>query len=106
MKCLPVFILFMFLSQLVNATNDKKSFYVSDQIGYIVQTDSKEEAFKVPRNKSNVCHATKKRTDVFTIKNIDSLAVEINRQVFVKRKMPKGRKTKLTDQEERQLEVG
>jgi len=36
---------------------------------------------------------------------MDSLAVEINKQIFVKCKMPKGRKTKLTEEEERQQEV-
>ena len=37
---------------------------------------------------------------------MNSLAIEINRQVFVKRKIPKGRKTKLTEEEEElQLEV-
>jgi len=53
-----------------------------------------------------MCHATKKHTDIFTLKNMNSLAIEINRQVFVKRKIPKGRKTKLTEEEEElQLEV-
>ena len=57
------------------------------------------------RNKCNACHAIKKRTDIFSLKNMDSLAIEINKQVFVKRKMPKGRKVKLTEEETRRLEV-
>lgn len=46
-----------------------------------------------------MCHATKKKTDIFKLANIDSLARDIQKQVFVKRKMPKGRKVKLTEEE-------
>lgn len=63
------------------------------------QTDIKTEAYTVLINKCNICHATKKRTDIFTIENMDSLAVDIHKQVFIKKKMPKGKKVKLTDEE-------
>jgi len=67
-----------------------------------IQEDVKDLAFTVLKAKCNVCHATKKRTDIFTLANMDSLAADIHKQVFIKKKMPKGRKVKLTD-EERQL---
>lgn len=69
-----------------------------------IQESVKDQAFKVLIAKCNVCHATKKRTDVFTIKNMDSLAPDIYRQVFIKKKMPKGRKVKLSEDERLTLE--
>lgn len=63
------------------------------------QINIKTEAYTVLINKCNVCHATKKRTDIFTIENMDSLAFDIHKQVFIKKKMPKGKKVKLTDEE-------
>lgn len=67
------------------------------------QLQTKDKAFIVLQTKCNFCHAVKKRTDVFTRENMDSLAVEINTQVFIKRKMPKGRKVTLTHEEEKHL---
>jgi len=75
-----------------------------DRAAYIIQKNTtKEEAFKVLQTKCNVCHATKKRVTIFTYENMDSLANEINKQVFIKKKMPKGRKIKLTTSEEENL---
>ncbi len=56
------------------------------------QTSLKQKAFIVLKKKCNTCHATKRRVDIFTISNMDSLKFEINNQVFIKRKMPKGKK--------------
>ncbi len=70
-----------------------------------IQEDLKERAFSALRDKCNVCHAAKKKTDIFTLINMDSFAPDIHKQVFVKRKMPKGRKIKLTDDERNQLQV-
>ncbi|MFH6605149.1 hypothetical protein ACEZ3G_16810 [Maribacter algicola] len=64
----------------------------------------KEEAFKVLQIKCNFCHGTKKRTDVFTLQNMDSLAPDIFDQVFVKKRMPKGKQPKLTMGEQKALE--
>jgi len=63
------------------------------------QTSPKAIAFGVLQTKCNICHATKKKTDIFTLENMDSLAADIHKQVFVKKKMPKGRKVKLTEEE-------
>ena len=69
----------------------------------IKQERIKYEAFQVLQIKCNVCHATKKKTEIFTFQNMDSLANNIDRQVFIKRKMPKGRKFNLTVDEEQLL---
>ena len=66
---------------------------------HLNQTDIKTEAYTVLRNKCNICHAKKKRTDIFTFENMDSLAFDIHKQVFIKKKMPKGKKVKLSDEE-------
>lgn len=68
------------------------------------QDDLREKAFGILREKCNTCHATKKRAEVFTKENMSALAPEIYEQVFVKRKMPKGRKIKLTETETLLLE--
>lgn len=71
---------------------------------YVFQeTTIKKRAFNVLQMKCNVCHAVKKRVDIFTYENMDSLVHEINKQVFIKKKMPKGRKIKLTASEEENL---
>ncbi|WP_396638267.1 hypothetical protein [Maribacter sp. R77961] len=67
------------------------------------ETIQKGKAFEVLQTKCNVCHATKKRVDIFTFENMDSLAYEINKQVFIKKKMPKGKKIKLTSTEKNDL---
>lgn len=64
-----------------------------------LQETPKISAFKVLTTKCNVCHAIKKKQDVFTLENMDSLAIAIDKQVFIKGKMPKGRKNKLSEQE-------
>lgn len=75
------------------------------QAHFFNQEDLREKAFTVLQEKCNTCHATKKKTDIFTLVNMDSLAGDIHKQVFVKRKMPKGRKVKLTAAETQQLKV-
>ncbi len=74
-----------------------------EALGAIIQKDYKSIAFEVLQEKCNFCHAAKKRTDIFTLNNMDSLAFEVNKQVFVKKKMPKGKKTKLSEEESKAL---
>jgi len=59
----------------------------------------KSKAFDVLVTRCNFCHAVKKKQDVFTFDIMDSLTGAIYEQVFVKKKMPKGRKNKLTTRE-------
>ena len=70
-----------------------------------VQDASREKAFDILRNKCNTCHVTKKRAEIFTKLNMDSLAPAIFEQVFIKKKMPKGRKVKLTEKETQILKI-
>ena len=59
----------------------------------------KEEAFKVLQVKCNVCHQKRNPRKVFTESNMLDYATKIYEQVFVKRRMPKGSKIKLTQSE-------
>jgi len=63
----------------------------------------KTEAFKILNTKCNVCHKKKNRNRVFTIDNMDKNAKRIYRQVFVWKRMPKGKDIKLTNEEYHQL---
>ena len=63
----------------------------------------KQTALSVLVQKCNVCHKTYNPGKVFTADNMESLAPKIYKQVFVKRRMPKGRDIKLTPEEEQVL---
>lgn len=63
----------------------------------------KEQAFQILENKCNVCHHTRNKKRVFTPKNMDTWATDIYMQVFIKKRMPKGKKIKLTSNEYQDL---
>lgn len=63
----------------------------------------KQTALSVLTQKCNVCHSVYNPGKVFTADNMESLAPKIYKQVFVKRRMPKGRDIKLTPEEEQLL---
>ncbi len=69
----------------------------------IPQETIKTSAYNTLTRKCTICHARKKRLHNFTLENMDSLAPLIQQQVFIKKKMPKGRKIKLTDAEYQSL---
>ena len=64
---------------------------------------TKQDAFSVLNRNCNFCHSNKKGRTVFTLKNMNDFAKAIEFQVFLKKKMPKGRKNKLTLTEEKML---
>ncbi len=59
----------------------------------------KEEAFNILSTKCNVCHVKKNKRKIFTRNNMSGFAPQINTQVFIKRRMPKGKDIKLTEKE-------
>ncbi len=74
----------------------------SEIIPYIAENSVKSKALTVLEQKCNDCHLKKYKSIIFTEKNMDVLAKSIHIQVFVKKKMPKG-KVKLTDLESESL---
>lgn len=69
---------------------------------YII-TNPSEKAFQILDNKCNVCHRKRNKRRVFTKVNMDTWANDIYKQVFVKKRMPKGKKIKLTTNEYQEL---
>jgi len=63
----------------------------------------KQEAVIVLDRKCNVCHSIENPSRVFTFRNMNDLARNINRQVFVWKRMPKGSKNWLTTTEKEKL---
>jgi len=63
----------------------------------------KEKAFQILENKCNGCHSKRNKRRVFTLDNINLWADDIYKQVFIKKRMPKGKKIKLTSQEYQDL---
>ncbi|MEZ5018283.1 MAG: hypothetical protein R2800_14585 [Flavipsychrobacter sp.] len=68
---------------------------------YVAKTTGspKLAALTVLRAKCNVCHKKQNKKKVFTLDNMNTLAPKINRQVFIKKRMPKGKDITLTQQE-------
>ncbi|MDW7691952.1 hypothetical protein R9C00_15585 [Flammeovirgaceae bacterium SG7u.111] len=64
----------------------------------------KQAAFEVLQAKCNICHIKKNPRKVFSKENMSDLAPKIYKQVFVKKRMPKGRKIQLTTEEYAALE--
>ncbi len=95
------FALFLFFLYLTEVGNQAHGMVLKNPLE---QEAAKNEAFEALQIKCNFCHATKKKTDVFTLQNMDSLAPDIFEQVFVKKRMPRGKKSKLSTDERKALE--
>ena len=63
----------------------------------------RDNALKVLTEKCNICHRRENPQKVFTESNMDGLAPAIYKQVFVKKRMPRGNTVKLTEGDERML---
>ena len=59
--------------------------------------DAKSAALKVLQLRCNTCHVRQNPGKVFTPSNMNTLASKINEQVFVKKRMPRGKR--LTNEE-------
>jgi len=75
--------------------NELTQVYIAD---YSIK-DSQVNAFQILENKCNVCHHKRNKRRVFTLENMNLWANDIYKQVFVKKRMPKGKKNKLNPTE-------
>jgi|TARA_E500000318_G_C3389504_1_gene145389 uncharacterized membrane protein len=96
------------IALLVNSTNKYQSIRESNELTelYVSRNgikESKPEAFQILNNKCNVCHRKRNKRRVFTTVNMNTWADDIYTQVFVKKRMPKGKKIKLTSKEYQDL---
>lgn len=69
------------------------------------QENYKENALTVLENRCNVCHIKKQKELVFTRDNMVQYSFAIEQQVFIKKRMPKGRRNKLTTTEQNNLKL-
>ena len=77
---------------------------INDQQVLESQTNTtKQGAYLVLGTKCNICHSAKKNRTIFSLENMDDLAKAIEYQVFITKKMPKGRKNNLSSLEEEKL---
>ncbi len=63
----------------------------------------KDKAYKILESKCNICHRKRNRRRVFTKENMDTWANDIYKQVFIKKRMPSGKKVKLSPDEYQDL---
>ena len=73
--------------------------YTSDHL----TIHSYKKAFQILDNKCNVCHRKRNKNRIFHKENMNRWANDIYEQVFVKKRMPKGKKIKLTTTEYKEL---
>ena len=71
---------------------------------YSVSPEQKE-AFAILTQKCNVCNIDQNPSKVFTIQNMNGFAGKINRQIFVWKRMPKGKEIKLSEIEKETLKT-
>ncbi len=90
------FFIFSFCISLILFSFTQKDFDSSYSV-YQPSADSlKIAALTVLENNCNECHSKKKPAYFFTSKTMDYFVADINNQVFIKGKMPKGKKNQLT----------
>lgn len=92
----------------VNSTNGYKPIQEPNKLTALYTSndtvkDTKATAFQILENKCNVCQKKRNKRRVFTLENMNTWANDINKQVFIKKRMPKGKKIKLTSQEYQDL---
>lgn len=68
-----------------------------------VSATPKEKAFQILENKCNVCHNRRNKQRVFNLENMNAWAADVYKQVFIKKRMPKGKNIKLSSQEYQDL---
>lgn len=92
------------IASIVETESKSVSNYESIDNSILVFNDPvKTKAFEVLTNKCNVCHQKRNRRRVFTEENMDGWSADVYRQVFVKKRMPKGKRVKLTSDEYQDL---
>ncbi|MFX0557753.1 hypothetical protein ACOCEA_13220 [Maribacter sp. CXY002] len=93
-----------FLTISTSSTNNNTSIDEINNLGEVqALKNPKEQAFQILENKCNVCHKQRNKRRVFTPENMNTWVNDIYRQVYIKKRMPKGKKIKLTSNEYQDL---
>ncbi|WP_461304235.1 hypothetical protein [Aureisphaera sp.] len=75
------------------------SYISSVNVATSIEDPIKTSAFQVLSKKCNVCHSKRNRRWVFSEENMNPRATDVYKQVFVKKRMPKGKGNKLSSEE-------
>ncbi|WP_115462161.1 hypothetical protein [Winogradskyella aurantiaca] len=81
------------------ATNES----IAQHSSIALDKSCKEKAYKILESKCNICHRKRNRRRVFTKENMDKWANDIYKQVFIKKRMPRGKNVKLSPDEYQDL---
>ncbi len=96
-------LLLIFILLVTNWNTEINSSTYIDSINQEVEL--KKEVYFILNTKCNFCHVQKKNRITFTLDNMNNFSTSIEQQVFIKKKMPKGRKNKLNIAEEEKLKT-
>ena len=91
------FILFQFLIVLLGGV--LSAVQIAEDADMVRFSPLKESAYGILDSKCNTCHRKQNPFKVFSYKNMEKHAPKIYKQVFVKRRMPKGNEHHLTQEE-------
>lgn len=83
----------------IDTNSEQSELYAS----HYLSKPHNEKAFQILDNKCNVCHRKRNKRRVFTTQNMNTWTNDIYTQVFVKKRMPKGKTIKLTSNEYQEL---
>ncbi|RKN83340.1 hypothetical protein D7Z94_05820 [Ulvibacterium marinum] len=106
MTALTKFTIMLTLSLLGENSNEKdfaQTYAPIKSDNPIVKDSTQTRAFEILANKCNVCHVNRNRRRVFTEDNMNDWSNSVYKQVFIKKRMPKGKKIKLTSEEYQNL---
>jgi len=98
-----IIIITLLTSYLFNKTEQVESSSQDMAIAYSGKDSYKDKAFSILETKCNVCHKTRNKSRLFTKLNMDNWAEDVYKQVFIKKRMPKGKKIKLSTEDHQQL---
>lgn len=92
-------LLFSFIG-LITLSSNPSEVYISSEVSNSLDVNPIQlSAYQILNEKCNTCHIKKNRRRIFSLQNMDSWAKDIYKQVFVNKRMPKGREVRLTWQE-------
>lgn len=94
---------FVFLGEGTSKKHLAQNYLAVTSVHKVAIDSAQSTAYKILTNKCNVCHVKRNRRRVFTAENMTPWANDVYKQVFIKKRMPKGKKVKLTTKEYQQL---
>jgi uncharacterized membrane protein len=95
LKYTLAFTVFLIISFFLTANSNISK---TDSFSKKIELHNDSIVMAIFQTKCNICHLKKKQT-IFSVSNLHSNLNKINEQVFIKKRMPKGKKYTLTEVE-------